>query len=221
MALNVRPDWNQPIHPLKRYKPMNVRKNIQIRNTLLTLLCLSGIATAQESMPEDAARLKRGWQDARARAVEPLDAKYLQELEKLLQAHTKAGRLDAALAIRTELASIQSATAAANDVSGSSSEPSMTASDIEKQFVGKKWATEMWEGKWQIWDFQKTGEVVITRAKDNNIETGKWHVDKKSRKMTIDYLGVIYDFSLSSPTEGEMNGAFPTGDKKFKLVLRP
>jgi hypothetical protein len=200
---------------------MNARINIQIRTIFLTILCLCGITTAQEAMPEDAARLKKSWQDARARAVEPLDEKYRQELDKLLQAHTKAGRLDAALAIRAELASMQTANATAKDVSVSSGDQKMSASDVAEQFVGKKWATEMWAGKWQIWDFRKAGEVIITRAKEGRVEPGEWYVDKETGKVTIEHGGTAFSFSLITPTEGVMTAPYPTGTKEFKLLLRP
>ena len=54
-------------------------------------------------LPQDAVALQKSYLDARQRALDPVERKYRTELEKLMAAHTKAGRIDAALAIRREI----------------------------------------------------------------------------------------------------------------------
>lgn len=53
--------------------------------------------------PERLTTLRQSWQQARDKATEPIDLKYRQELQKILDSLTKAGDLDGALVVKQEL----------------------------------------------------------------------------------------------------------------------
>ena len=53
--------------------------------------------------PERLTILRTSWQQARNKATEPIDLKYRQELQKILESLTKAGDLDGALVVKQEL----------------------------------------------------------------------------------------------------------------------
>lgn len=95
---------------------------------VLTLLMLS---TAIGADPE-LQRLKGSYTVAVAKATAPIKATYEKELQKLLQAHTKAGRLDAAAEVMAELQELGAITTA--PVNGPASVPSN-----DRLFVGKSW----------------------------------------------------------------------------------
>ncbi|MBL9116003.1 MAG: hypothetical protein JNJ83_13435 [Verrucomicrobiaceae bacterium] len=80
---------------------------------LITLATMPAIGTFGQvpPLPSDAQSLRKAYDEARQRALQPLEQKYRDELEKLLAAHTKAGRLDDAIAIRAELSSLSAPTA--------------------------------------------------------------------------------------------------------------
>ena len=53
--------------------------------------------------PDKLTQLRASWQHARQKATDPIDQKYRQELERMMAALTKAGDLNGAIAVRTEL----------------------------------------------------------------------------------------------------------------------
>lgn len=57
---------------------------------------------------EDLSRLRTDWQDARNRALEPVDRKYITALEALKARLTKAGKLDDAVQVEAELKKVLS-----------------------------------------------------------------------------------------------------------------
>ena len=108
-----------------------------IATTIAVLMAAHSIASTQSApkLPKDAETLRTSYLDARQRALQPLDQKYLTELEKLLAAHTKAGHLDDAISIRAEIATIVP----------TSEDPRLPKSDaggkraLEKDIAGSKW----------------------------------------------------------------------------------
>lgn len=88
----------------------------------------------------DLDRLRTSYEGAVERAVSPLRDTYKQELLKLMDRHTRAGNLDAALAVRREL----------QDLTGESFEQSgdgrgaigeRPGKEVETFFVDKTWRT--------------------------------------------------------------------------------
>ncbi|MDI1313850.1 hypothetical protein [Prosthecobacter sp.] len=71
--------------------------------------------------------LRKTWVQSRDKALQPSNAVYVRELQKLQESYSKAGKLEDALAAKSEL----------EKVGGTP----MPASRQSKAFVGKKWAT--------------------------------------------------------------------------------
>lgn len=70
------------------------------------ILCFAGTnlnAQKTTQLPPKAEALRESYQKARARALDPIDKAYVQELRKLLAETTKSGDLDGAVAIKVEL----------------------------------------------------------------------------------------------------------------------
>jgi hypothetical protein len=103
----------------------------------LILVAISITKTARAIDP-DLERLKGSYAAAVAKATAPIQGTYEKELQKLLQAHTKAGRLDAAAEVMSELQSlgaVATAPSAAVPVGGSGATPNSN----DRLFVGKSW----------------------------------------------------------------------------------
>ncbi len=60
-------------------------------------------AQTSATLPKDALALQTSYHEARQQALEPVERKYRAELERLLILHTKAGHIDEAMAVKTEL----------------------------------------------------------------------------------------------------------------------
>lgn len=104
-----------------------------LRNIIASAIMISAssalVAQTTPSLPKDAEALRKSYQDARQRVLQPLDVKYKTELEKLLAAHTKAGQLDDAIAIRAELARIDAATVGGAASDSATDQPSVETAD--------------------------------------------------------------------------------------------
>ena len=83
---------------IRELEPMNTRT----RNFILGLLALPFFSFAQD----DLERLKTSYENAVARAVEPLKATYERELRSLMQRHAESGRLDDVARVVAELKAI-------------------------------------------------------------------------------------------------------------------
>ena len=77
----------------------------------LSILALTVSALAAE--PMQISMLRKSWQQARARAAQPIDESYLRDLHKLLDTFTKAGQLEDAMAVKNESQSVVEDAAAA------------------------------------------------------------------------------------------------------------
>lgn len=99
---------------------------------LLTFLCLPEGINGAESELE---RLRKSYESAVTRAVEPLKNTYEKELRALLQRYAQAGRLDEAAEVMTELKELGVDTQ--DDASASSQSPKSKRSMIENS----KWKT--------------------------------------------------------------------------------
>lgn len=94
---------------------MNTR-HLSIRIVLgLSILALTASALAAE--PTQISMLRKSWEQARARAAQPIDESYLRELHKLLDTFTKAGQLEDAMAVKNESQSVVEDAAAAASAS--------------------------------------------------------------------------------------------------------
>lgn len=77
----------------------------QLLGILALHLCIG--ATSADDSPQRLIQLRESWESAKERALRPINLKYKQELEQLLADLTKAGRLDEALSVKSELESLE------------------------------------------------------------------------------------------------------------------
>jgi hypothetical protein len=94
--------------------------NLKMKSTFATfcILVLAATVSADDTKaPQELTSLKESWGRARKQATDPIDKKYEDALTAMKQRFTKAGNLEAALAVDTELKSLVSAspTPAADD----------------------------------------------------------------------------------------------------------
>lgn len=93
---------------------------------LATVLSLSaGLAHAADP---DLAKLQKSYDDAVKRAVDPITATYRAELQKLLDQHTKAGKLDAAVEVKAVL----------DDLTNKPAQPPVQAVKADEALLRKK-----------------------------------------------------------------------------------
>jgi len=73
-----------------------------MKTFFLRCVLLIGVSLASAADP-DLAKLQKSYDEAVKRAVDPITATYRAELQKLLEQHTKAGKLEAAVEVKTVL----------------------------------------------------------------------------------------------------------------------
>lgn len=100
----------------------------------MIVVLLASFASLAAADP-DLDRLKTAYQGAVERATAPIKATYEKELQKLLQAHTQAGRFDAAATVMAELKEIGS-------VSPTAAPSNATPVGNDRLFVAKSWYTK-------------------------------------------------------------------------------
>jgi len=86
-----------------------------------SILALTASALAAE--PTQISMLRKSWEQARARAAQPVDESYLRELQKLLDSFTKAGQLEDAMAVKNESQSVVEDAAAASTAAEAAKQP--------------------------------------------------------------------------------------------------
>lgn len=80
-------------------------------------------ASALTAEPTQISMLRKSWEQARARAAQPIDEGYLRELQKLLDTFTKAGQLEDAMAVKNESQSVVEDAATAASAPASDKQP--------------------------------------------------------------------------------------------------
>lgn len=95
---------------------------------LLGFLSIVTCASSLAAEPVQISMLRKSWEQARARAAQPIDESYLRELQKLLDTFTKAGQLEDAMAVKNESQSVvEDASAAASASSAAAKQPAKLA----------------------------------------------------------------------------------------------
>ncbi|MBL9117443.1 MAG: hypothetical protein JNJ83_20720 [Verrucomicrobiaceae bacterium] len=100
-------------------------------------------ATAADS-PQELATLKESYLKARSQAIAPIDKKYLDALTALKSKFTKNGDLESALAVDSEIKTLQASPASSPQ---GAVEPAMKSGSAKKLFrdlVGTTWHSEKW-----------------------------------------------------------------------------
>ena len=141
-----------------------------------TILTLSSLVTpaqepaAEQKLPEDVLRLKTVYQQAVEHAVQPLRDRYVADLTRLVDQATRAGRLDQALAIKNEIATVKVPSGSETFKNSrwewfDSTNPSGLKSWVELNDDGKgksSWDTVL---KWKL-----TGRTLLIEQNDRG-----WH----------------------------------------------
>ena len=141
-----------------------------LSRTLVLTLVTASILAAE---PEKLAKLRGSYESAISKATAPIQKTYVSELEKLKIEFTKAGNLEAALAVDSELKLHRSATPS---MSPSPTSQPTTLGDLKTTRQFGKWL----EGTaWKREEAEVTGEVL--------------HFDKH---------GLNFTFTNGSPAKG-------------------
>lgn len=104
----------------------------------LTLICILITLVPCQGADADLLRLRKSYQEARERALAPLNATYEKELSKLLERQMKAGNLAAAVETQKELDSLKALTPVSLTV-----QPKDDPPGVERLFVGKNWESPL------------------------------------------------------------------------------
>ena len=151
------------------------------------LLCFVGtniIAMAQDA-PERLSTLRSQHEAALERIAKPIREKYLTELEKLKLEYTKAGNLDAALAVDGALKK--------NSEVSERQQTTPIIGSLTKILLNHKWVLKVDVGQFAL-DFKRAGQVsVVGKGRSSNWD---WYV-VADRFLVLDHGGddsSLYDF---------------------------
>ena len=151
-------------------------------------------------LPDEAARLQRAWQMAAKQAIEPLRQRYLTDLKRVLDATSRAGKLEEALAIKAEVDAASAGTASATD----------TVGEFERRLVGTTW---LWNDSFKF-KFEAEGRS----SGDRNF------IWKTTKPFTLEYQfgdgyhgEIVFERGL---TRGKINDITPAGKKQTLPLTR-
>ena len=145
-------------------------------------------------LPDEAARLQRAYQMAVKQAIEPLRQRYLTDLKRVLDQTSRAGKLEDALAIKTEVDAASAGTASATDTPG----------EFERRLIGTTW---MWSNAFKF--------TFAAEGKTSGERKFTW---KTVKPFTIEYQfgdgyhgSIVFERGL---TRAAINEITPDGKKK-------
>ncbi len=152
---------------------------------LLIFVAIASIAAAH-GLPKEAESLKALWQEARDKAVRPIDEKYKAELEKLLSRKVQDSNLEEALAIKKEIESL--------------SKPVVdeVTRNVESKIVGTIWERESGS---HVMTFLEDGKFSSEDRwkSSNNVSHGRWVVTGPRTIQCINsqFAGIITEISFN------------------------
>jgi hypothetical protein len=163
---------------------MKSKSSVLIASSLL-IRALSAVACAQ-GLPKEVGVLKSQWQEARAKATQPIDKKYKTELEKLLAQKTKEGLLDEALAVKKELEAL------------GDPQINSVARAVESKIVGTSWERESGSHVMTFLEDGKFSSEDRWKA-NNNVSHGRWVVTgaRTIQCMNARYPGIITEIAFN------------------------
>lgn len=138
-------------------------------------------------------RLKSSYHEATKRALDPINTTYEKELLRLLEKHTKAGKLAEALEVKEEIERLTGRVI--QDTAGTPAPPEKS---VERLFAGRSWKT----GLGTKFDFKRDGSG-----------TRQLGADKKPIIWKIGADGIV-------EVTGEKNGSGTIETWYFKFVSR-
>jgi hypothetical protein len=166
---------------------------------------------ANTSEPVDLTKLRESWQRARQQAIAPLDKKYLDALAILKTKFTKAGQLDEALAIDSEIKKLQEVIAQPDNGKGIES--------VTKRVFEKKLQDTVWElggelnGKGVRVELLSGGAALY----HDSARPASWRwgiVDHKKGVISLHNFTLIHQGDGSFATEKEDRFLYPSKDQE-------
>jgi hypothetical protein len=150
-----------------------------MKTSLIAFLALALPLAAEQ---EDLTRLRTDWQDARTRALDPIDRKYITALEALKTRLTKAGKLDEAVQVEAELKKVLSGP-------GGGFKGHVTPEIL----VTGEWRFDMKEPKYtNHFTFTPSGEIFERGKKEVD---GRWKI--KGSRLRLEFKDTWAEFDLS------------------------
>lgn len=172
-----------------------------MRISILLLILSSGCCLAQTGLPDDAARLKQAHAEACEKALKPINERYLSELNKLLAAHTKAGNLESALAIKEEITRLTQTNIPAPDPSQSVADSTGQSKKIYRELADSTWTTD-----WYSMTVTLTADGSVSFSSPRPGAGWRWKVSEDGKLL------------LSLKADGEFRNAKLT-DKRDQFVI--
>ncbi len=105
-----------------------------MKTFLLSLLSCFYVCAVCAADP-DLGRLQKSYDEAKKRVLVPLQTTYQTELQKLLEQHTKAGKLDAAIEVKAELERLAEERSQPVSVAEQSTESALRKKLIKGRFI--------------------------------------------------------------------------------------
>jgi hypothetical protein len=147
---------------------MNTNTIAIIASLFVALAAFAQTPSGKE--PERLTSLRLSWQQAKKKATEPLDLKYQQELERIKDTLTKAGDLNGALAVQTELEQLRPKTPS----------DEQTTKGLLSQLRRTRWELDegggpahiTFQGNEVLWEDEKTAQkwtLKISQQKDGSL----------------------------------------------------
>ncbi|MBL9143430.1 MAG: hypothetical protein JNM99_07070 [Verrucomicrobiaceae bacterium] len=118
---------------------------------------------SQDALSPELARLKTSYQAAVTKAVTPLTSTYRKELERLMDGFTRAGKLDQALQVKKELATLDGASLARTEQQAPPNETVPAAAPVT-DIVGTVWVAKT--GFLRRLEFRAKGAMTVTNEND-------------------------------------------------------
>jgi hypothetical protein len=177
---------------------------------LSSLLGFSLLVAGQEAAkaPSELTQLKKSYDQAIERATSPIKKTFETELERLMTTFTKAGKLDAALAVKQELEALRTKPA--------SEDQPTSKKDISATIVGQYWAFA--DGKPEGYLFDKGAKGFRFSKSAWEPSPFTWHVAKDG-SVEINGAGKMKWVWVLSDSEAEFAHEEKTNPRQ-KLIIQ-
>lgn len=132
---------------------------------IASVFSIAGIEAlhSEDAIAPELARLKTSYQSAVTKAVTPLTTAYRKELEKLMDTFTRAGKLDQALQVKKELATLDSVSLAKSEQDSDTKGIAPTTAPVTS-IEGTVWIAKT--GFLRRLEFRAKGAMTVTN--ENN-----------------------------------------------------
>lgn len=138
------------------------------------LLIAPGVTSAQVET-EELVKLREGYEQARFRALDPIEKKYVAELEKLKARFTKESKLEEAMGVEAELKRLL------NGATSAGFKGKLVPAILTKG----EWKFHNKPGNYTTWlSFTATGDI-FERGKKESV--GKWMIKEKEGVLRLDF----------------------------------